>query len=136
METSPLISGLVRDLGLESRRVYGDSKAKNRYIVRGGKPIAAPDSPIKFFTTPLFSVGAKLRLFAEPFVSRGTENEEALAQFVRRRLGQEFLDYAINPFVGGIYAGDPEKLSVQQAFPKLAAVEQQYGSLILGHFLG
>jgi protoporphyrinogen/coproporphyrinogen III oxidase len=136
LETSPLISNLVKDVGVESRRIYCNPAAKKRFIVRGGKPVPAPDSPAKFFATPLFSTKAKLRLVGEPFVGRSSEPEEALAHFVRRRLGQEFLDYAINPFVGGIYAGDPELLSVQQAFPKLHAVEQQYGSLILGQFLG
>lgn len=136
LETSPLVSNLVKDVGLESRRVYGNPAAKKRFIVRGGKPVPAPDSPGKFFATPLFSPAAKLRLLGEPFVGRSHDLEEPLAHFVRRRLGQEFLDYAINPFVGGIYAGDPELLSVQQAFPKLHAVEQQYGSLILGQFLG
>jgi oxygen-dependent protoporphyrinogen oxidase len=136
LETSPLISNLVKDVGLESRRVYCNPAAKKRFIVRNGKPIPAPDSPAAFFATPLFSAAAKFRLAGEPFVSRSLESDETLASFVRRRLGQEFLDYAINPFVGGIYAGDPELLSVQQAFPKLNAVEQQYGSLILGQFLG
>lgn len=136
LETSKLISQLISDVGLESRRVYANPAAKARYIVRDGKPIPAPDSPGKFLGTELFSAGAKLRLFGEPFVGRSAKPEEALGDFVRRRLGQEFLDYAINPFVGGIYAGDPELLSVQQAFPKLAAVEQEYGSLILGQFLG
>ena len=53
-----------------------------------------------------------------------------------RRLGREFLDYAINPFVAGVYAGAPEKLGVQQAFPKLHELEQRYGSLIRGQILG
>jgi oxygen-dependent protoporphyrinogen oxidase len=136
LETSPVVSKLVKDVGLEAHRVYCNPAAKRRYIVRNGVPIAAPDSPAKFFATPLFSMAAKLRLAREPFVSRSRQPEEALANFVRRRLGQEFLDYAINPFVGGIYAGDPELLSVQQAFPKLHSVEQQYGSLILGQLLG
>ena len=136
LETSPLIANLIKDVGLESRRVYANPEAKSRYIVRGGKPISAPESPGRFFATELFSIGAKLRLAGEPFVPRSEDSEEALGHFVRRRLGQEFLDYAINPFVGGIYAGDPELLSVQQAFPRLAAVEQEYGSLILGQFLG
>jgi oxygen-dependent protoporphyrinogen oxidase len=136
LETSPLISNLVKDLGLEARRVYCNPAAKKRFIVRDGRPLPAPDSPAKFFATPLFSPTAKLRLVGEPFVGRCHEPEETLGHFVRRRLGQEFLDYAINPFVGGIYAGDPELLSVQQAFPKLHAVEQQYGSLILGQLLG
>ena len=126
----------MADVGLGFRRVYANPEAKSRFIVRNGKPVAAPTSPGAFLRTPLFSLGAKFRLVAEPFISRGGEQDERLADFVRRRLGKEFLDYAINPFVGGIYAGDPELLSVQQAFPKLRAVEERYGSLILGQFLG
>lgn len=136
LETSPLISGLVRDLGLDSRRVYADGKAKSRFIVRDHRPLPAPSSPASFLTSPLFSLGAKFRLAAEPFIAAGKSDDECLADFVRRRLGCEFLEYAINPFVGGIYAGDPEKLSVTQAFPKLRAVERDYGSLLLGQFLG
>ena len=137
LETSPLIGSLIRDLGLESRRLYSDPAADNRYIVRGGKPVLLPGSPLGFMFTPLFSPLAKLRLLAEPFIRRAPEaREESLADFVTRRIGTEFLDYAINPFVAGVYAGDPATLSVRHAFPKLHALEQKYGSLILGQFLG
>ena len=137
LETSPKISELVRDLGLENRKRYTDERAAARFIVRGGIPIAMADSKIGFFKTPLFSVRAKLRLCAEPFIRRAPACcEESLEQFVLRRLGREFLDYAINPFVAGVYAGNPAKLSVKHAFPKLHALEQKYGSLILGQFLG
>jgi protoporphyrinogen/coproporphyrinogen III oxidase len=137
LETSPLIKDLIRDLNLESARLYSDLRAERRYLVRGGKPVEMPGSPGKFLGTKLFSAGAKARLFAEPFIRRSPADvEESLGQFVLRRLGQEFLDYAINPFVAGVYAGDPMKLSVKQAFPKLHAIEQRYGSLILGQFLG
>ena len=61
-----------------------------------------------FFTTRAFTLKAKLRLFAEPFIARTPAGvDESIAAFVRRRLGSEFLDYAIDPFVAGIYAGDP-----------------------------
>jgi len=137
LETSPKISSLIRDLGLESRRLYSDPGAENRYLVRGGKPVLLPGSPVAFFGTKLFSAGAKLQLLKEPFIRRAPETrEESLAEFVVRRLGQEFLDYAINPFVAGVYAGDPARLSVQHAFPKLHALEQKYGSLIRGQILG
>jgi oxygen-dependent protoporphyrinogen oxidase len=92
-----------------------------------------PASPKTFITTPLFSWRAKLNLIAEPWRRRGPEDqEESVAEFVVRRLGREFLDYAVNPFVGGVYAGDPEKLSVRHAFPKLHALEQEHGSLLRG----
>jgi oxygen-dependent protoporphyrinogen oxidase len=137
LETSPAISSLVTDLGLESRRIYSDPRAENRYIVRGGKPVNVPTSPLGMARTRLFSTGAKLRLLREPFVRRAAADaEESLAQFVRRRLGREFLDYAINPFVAGVYAGDPEKLSVKHAFPKLHALEARYRSLFIGQALG
>jgi oxygen-dependent protoporphyrinogen oxidase len=95
--------------------------------------VALPTSPGAFLRTPLFSAGAKLRLMLEPFRRRApADADESLADFVRRRLGREFLDYAINPFVAGVYAGDPERLSVRHAFPRLHALEQEHGSLLLG----
>ncbi len=137
LETSPRITELIRDLGLERCRLYSDPGAENRYIVRGARPVKLPGSPLSFLGTELFSLRAKLRLMAEPFIRRAPADlEETLAQFVVRRIGQEFLDYAINPFVAGVYAGDPARLSVRHGFPKLHAIEQRYGSLILGQFLG
>ncbi len=137
LETSPVISNLVRGLGLESRRLYSEPFAEKRYVVRGKKPVEVPTSAARFLTTPLFSLPAKLRVLAEPFIRPAPEGvEESIAQFVQRRLGQEFLDYAIDPLVAGIYAGSPQLLSVTQAFPKLHALEQRYHSLFLGQILG
>lgn len=137
LETSPLIGELVRDLGLEDRRIYSNEQSENRYIVRDKRPVKLPGSLLEFLLTPLFSCLAKSRLLVEPFIRRAAADaEESLATFVRRRIGREFLDYAINPFVAGVYAGSPEQLSVREAFPKLHALEQRYGSLILGQLLG
>lgn len=137
LETSPVVSELLRDLRLESQRLYSDPAATNRYVLRNGTPVPVPDTAVGMFTGRLFSLGAKLHLLAEPFVRRAApEAEESVSEFVLRRLGREFLDYAINPMIGGIYAGDPGRLSVTHAFPKLHATEQRYGSLILGQFLG
>src|SRR5439155_16844001 len=137
LETSPKTGQLIRDAGLESRRLDPDPKAEARYVVRYQRPIAMPGSPLGFFTTPLFSSRAKLAVLREPFVPpRRDGKEESIAEFVVRRLNQEFLDQAIDALVAGIYAGDPYKLSVPHAFPKLAQLEQQYGSLIKGQLLG
>jgi len=137
LETSPVISDLVRDLGLEGRRMYSDPAAEKRFIVRGKKPVEMPASPLGFVGTALFSPWAKLRLLAEPFIPAApAEAEESIAQFTCRRLGREFLDYAIDPLVAGIYAGNPKALSVSQAFPKLHALEQRYRSLLVGQVLG
>jgi oxygen-dependent protoporphyrinogen oxidase len=137
LETSGIISSLVNDLGIESQKLYASEKAKYRFIVRDGKPLALPTSPPAFFATPVFSLAAKLRLLREPFIpGAGTTKEESIAEFTRRRLGNEFLDYAIDPFISGVYAGDPEKLSVVHAIPKIYALEQRYGSLIKGQIKG
>jgi protoporphyrinogen/coproporphyrinogen III oxidase len=137
LETSPKISELIRDLNLEARRIYPNPDAKNRYVVRDKKPVAMPSSQAEFLTTKLFSARAKFALAREPFVPpRRDGMEESVAEFVLRRLNQEFLDRAIDPLVAGIYAGDPHKLSVQHAFPKLLEAEQKYGSLLKGQFFG
>ncbi len=137
LETSPVITQLVKDLGLAPRRLETDPRAGERYLVRDKKTVALPDSPLAFFKTRLFSTSTKLRLFIEPLISRAPADlDEPLSEFVLRRLGREFLDYAINPMVAGVYAGDPTRLSVRHAFPKLWALEQRYGSMILGQILG
>jgi oxygen-dependent protoporphyrinogen oxidase len=137
LETSPKVSALIDDLDLNSRRLYSDPTAKNRYVVRDRRLIKMPESPFGFIATPLFSPAAKLRLLLEPFVRRSDRSrEESVAEFVRRRLGLEFLNHAVDALVGGVYAGDPQKLSVPQAFPKLYALEQEYGSLIRGQIFG
>jgi len=137
LETSPKIAQLVNDAGLQARRLDPDPKAEARYVVRYKRPIEMPDSPFGFFTTPLFTLGAKLAVLREPFRPAKRDGvEDSIGDFVRRRLCPEFLDQAIDAMVGGIYAGDPEKLSVQQAFSKLAALEEKYGSLIKGQILG
>ncbi len=137
LETSPKITALIHDLGLEPRRRDSDPAMNKNYIIRDAKMRQLPLSPVRFAASPLFSIPAKFRIACEPFIRarHGTE-DESLADFVLRRLGREFLDYAINPFVTGVYAGSPESLSVRYGFPKLKALEDQYGSIMLGAILG
>ncbi len=133
LEGAPEVATFIDALGLGTRRLYAAPAAKQRYIGRGGRLVAMPTSPLSFIGTRLFSLGAKLRLLGEPWRKRSDPgSEESVADFVVRRLGREFLDYAINPFVAGVYAGDPRRLSVRHAFPKLHALEQEHGSLIRG----
>jgi protoporphyrinogen/coproporphyrinogen III oxidase len=137
LETSPKIRQLVEDAGLQSRRLDSDSRAGARYVVRCRRPIAMPSSLPGFVTTDLFSLKAKLAMLREPFVPRRRDGvEESIAQFVRRRFNEEFLDHAVDALVAGIYAGDPEKLSVVHAFPRLKALEDDYGSMIKGQIFG
>ena len=133
LETTPVIGQLVKELSLEDELLYASKLANKRYILRENVLHALPMSPQGLIKTKLFSGKAKLRLMAEPFIGRSKDGYyQSLAEFVKRRLGQEFLNYAINPFVAGVYAGRPEDLSVKSAFPKLYALEENYGGLIIG----
>ena len=137
LDTTPLLHDLFTGVQVDGEVEYANSRSSNRYIVRDGRLNALPMSPLSFLRTPLFSTRAKLRLLKEPFIApAGRDADESLAEFVERRLGREFLDYAINPFVAGVYAGSPEALSVRSAFPKLHQLEQDYGSLIKGTIKG
>lgn len=122
---------LIDQAALVPRLREAAPAGKKRFILRNGRLQALPGSPPAFLITPVFSLAAKLRLLAEPFIRR-SETEQTIAQFVRRRLGREFLDYAVDPFISGVYAGNPQDLSVEAAVPRIFELEQQYGSLIRG----
>lgn len=130
--SSGILMNLIDQLKLEDEVVYAGNNARKRFIVKNGRPLAIPSGFGDFLKTPLLSVRAKFRLLAEPFIKAGTAEDESLASFTSRRLGREVLDYAVNPFIAGIYAGDPEQLSVKAAFPELYKLEQDAGSLVKG----
>ena len=133
VENDESVGRLIRDCGLEGEKLTAAAAAKRRFLYKGGRLVPLPGGPGGFLGTPLFPFTAKLRLLREPWIGRPAgEVEESIAQFVRRRLGQAFLDYAVGPFVSGVYAGDPERLSVRWAVPKIFALERQHGSLIRG----
>jgi len=137
LETTPLIRQLVEELNLQDEFIYAKKEANKRYILRDNVLHPLPMNPKDFITTKLFSTKGKLRVLFEPFVGKSNDGYyQSLAEFVRRRLGQEFLDYAINPFVSGVFAGDPEDLSVKSAFPKLYRLEEVYGGLFKGMVKG
>ena len=118
---------------LQSSIVESNPKAKKRFILRDGKLHPVPLSPLAAITTPLWSLKGKLRALKEPFIKAApSDPDESIAGFVRRRLGDELYRYAVNPMVAGIYAGDPETLSLRHTFPKLHAFEQDHGGLFRG----
>jgi protoporphyrinogen/coproporphyrinogen III oxidase len=135
LETTPYFQELISDLKLESEFLYASPEGKNRYILRNNVLLSMPLGPGSLISTKLFSTAAKFRIMKEPFIGRA-EKEESVAEFVERRLGREFLDYAIDPFVAGVFTGKPEQLSVRSAFPKLYALEEKYGGLIKGMIRG
>ncbi len=130
---APELKQLVRDLGLEPKLVPANPLAKRRFLVRGGKFIPVPSSPLAFFGTPLFGARTKLAIFTELLTRpRVRTTDLSLAELVRSHFTQELLDYAVNPLIAGIYAGDPEKLSVKHAFGMLWDAERSHGSLLRG----
>ena len=119
--------------GLTEQIIEARPQAKKRFIVRKGQLQPAPSSPWAALSSPLLSLAGKLRLLKEPFIgSAPKDSEESVANFARRRFGPELYHYAINPMVGGIYAGDPEQLSLRHAFPKLHTLDQQPAGIICG----
>jgi oxygen-dependent protoporphyrinogen oxidase len=131
MDSGGPLSGVLSELGLGASRVEAQREARKRYIVRKSKLVALPTSPSQILTTRLLSNGAKLAIFGEPLVEPGdSPMEESVATFVRRRFNQEVLDYIANPFVAGIFAGDPEQLSARHALPRLHDLEHTHGSVV------
>lgn len=137
LETTPLIKQLVDELNLKDEFIYANKSASKRYILRDNILHPLPLNPVDFVSSKLFSTKGKFRILMEPFIGKSRDGYyQSVAEFVRRRLGQEFLDYAINPFVSGVFAGDPENLSVKSAFPKLYRLEELYGGLFKGMIKG
>lgn len=131
--TSPAVDTLLQQLDLEDDVVEANPGANRRYVVRDGGLLPFPLTPLAMLSTRLLSFKAKMRVLLEPLVrTRLQEGDESVASFVRRRLGREVLDYAVDPFISGIFAGDPETLSMAHAFPRVAELERRYGSLSKG----
>jgi oxygen-dependent protoporphyrinogen oxidase len=123
---------LVEELGITSELAEGDPKAP-AYVYFKGQLHPVPSGPIAFIRSKLLSAKGKLRIFKEPFIARRrSTEEESIASFARRRIGNEAAERLVAPFVSGIYAGDAEKLSAQAAFARLTNLETGYGGLIRG----
>ncbi len=128
IETVELFEYLADSFELQ----IADEKAKKRLIWKKNKWHVLPADPIRGLFTPIFSLKDKFKILGEPFRKPGTNPLESVAELVKRRLGNSFLDYAVDPFISGIYAGDPELLVTKYALPKLFNLEQDYGSFIGG----
>lgn len=134
--STPEVAELMSDLAITSGgkcvlETALDS-AKRRLIWKGNRFHDLPSSPIGGLTTPLFSLSDKFRILGEPWRRKGTDPDESVGSLARRRLGRSFVDYAVDPFVSGVYAGNPDTLITRYALPKLYHLEQDYGSFIRG----
>ena len=129
---TPPLRSLCRDLGIENELVEAPHSAP-RFILINGRLKAAPLSPPAFFASSLFSAKTKFSIVRD-LLGRTTPPylDESVAAFTRRKFSAELLDKLVGPFVSGIYAGDPEKLSLRAAFPQLYEAERSSGSVIRG----
>lgn len=134
----PAAVGLCRELGIADRLV-STLTPRTAYILRDGRLHPIPEGSFLGFpirvsalaTSSLFSVGGKLRMACEVLVpSRDDDADESIAAFVRRRFGEEAVDYLAEPLLAGIHAGDVDRLSIRALFPRLVDAEQQSGSII------
>lgn len=124
--------GMIAELGLEGELLRADRRAP-RFVLVQGRLHKVPMAPPALLTSSLLSPGTKLRILAEPFrKSQPQEPDESVAAFTRRKFGAELLDRLVGPFVSGVYAGDPERLSLRAAFPMLYEWERNYGSVLRG----
>lgn len=130
---------LCQRLGLGDQLLETDRQHRGAFVVRKGKLrripqgfiIMAPSRVWPVVATPIFSLGGKLRIARELFVrARADDADESLAEFVIRRFGQEAYDRLVQPLIGGIYTGDPRRLSLQATMPRFREMEQNHGSLI------
>ncbi len=129
LDDVPETSDLARDLGLGEKLLRASPEAKNRFIYKSGRLHALPTGPLAFLRSPIIGVRGRLRVLAEPFCGPGQGEDESVASFGRRRLGEEATRAFLDPLVSGIFAGDVERLSLPSAFPKLAEMEARHGSL-------
>lgn len=138
LDNEPATLELVRELGLENRLVHARQEAARRFLWRDGRLRLLPTSPPAFLRSDCLPWRARCRALLEPFIRRpaaGTD-EESVHDFALRRLGRGAAEILVDAMVTGIFAGDPRRLSLADAFPRLAAMEREHGSLLKGAMRG
>jgi len=125
---------LVKELGAEDRLARSSDLARKRFIFSGGRLHRLPETPQAFFRSRLLSLRGRVRILGELFAPGTPEGgvDESLGDFARRRLGPEALEKLIDPMVTGIYAGDPDRMSLASCFPLIHDLERKYGGLLKG----
>jgi protoporphyrinogen/coproporphyrinogen III oxidase len=129
--TAPL-RALCADLSIADQLLEAPASAP-RFVLVDGTLKAVPLSPPAILISAFLSSRTKWRIARDAIGStRAPDHDESVAAFVRRKFGEELLDRLVGPFVSGIYAGDPERLSLRSAFPQLYDAEKSAGSVIRG----
>lgn len=124
--------GWIDELGLTPDLSFSKPISKARYIFRNGRYQKLPSGPLSLVFGNFFSWKTKMAILRERSNKTISPEGETLGQFFRRRFSDEIVEYALGPFVAGIYAGDPEQLLVSETFPVLLQYEKEYGSVLRG----
>jgi len=133
LTNKPHALDLVRELGIEHRLAPSSDLARKRFILFGGRLRRLPETPPAFLRSDLLTLRGKLRVLLEPLARPAPRaTDESLADFARRRLGAEALERLIDPMATGIFAGDPERMSLASCFPVIAELERRHGGLVKG----
>ena len=133
VQLTPELETLLAELDLTDDLIEPAGVSGRRYVLRGGRYRELPGSPPALLAGGFFSLATKWRLLRELWQPAAAPNPaETVAAFFERRFGREILNYAVNPFISGIYAGDPAQLLLHRTFPSLAALEQAHGSVLRG----
>jgi oxygen-dependent protoporphyrinogen oxidase len=122
------VEALLRELGLATQEVPSD--ARRRWVVHQGRLVDVPMGPKELLRTPLLTARGKLRALTERWRDPKTALDGSVADFVRHRLGSEILAALVDPLISGIYAGDPEQISLRGAFPDVARMVEEHKSLM------
>ncbi len=131
LDNKPQTLDLCKRLGADPQLLRSNDNARKRFIYSGGRLNQLPENGPSFLKSSLISWPGKLRLAMEPLIPQyHSDVDETLAAFGRRRLGEEALNKLIAPMVSGIFAGNPETMSLKSCFPRIAELESQYGGLI------
>lgn len=139
ISTKPWAKALSEELGIDKHFIGTNAKVRRSFVVRNRKLIPvpegfymmAPGSFLPFIKTPIFSLKGKLRILLDLFISpQENPDDESVADFVRRRLGNEAFERMAQPMIGGIYTSDAENLSLNATFPRFLEMEREHGSII------
>lgn len=131
LDNKPMTLELCDRLGIRDQLARSDDNARKRFIYSESELHRLPENGPAFLKSNLISWSGKFRLAKEYFIpKRDDDVDETLADFGRRRLGPEALDKLIAPMVSGIFAGNPETMSLKSCFPRIYQLEQEYGGLL------
>jgi len=130
LDREPATLKWADDLGLTDKLMRANKLAERRFIMKNGQLQEIPMSPPKFLASPMLSIRGRLRLCCEPLIAgKKDDTPETIWNFAARRIGKEAADMLVGPMVTGVFGGDAHKLSLRHCFPRMDAMEKQYGSL-------